>query len=119
MPQRPWHPRLPVPPVLLAELLPGEGESPLAPSSPASVVGEKLVSECNATKVSVCNHCESGHYQQGWTKERHCTPHDICEDSKCSLCPLGPACGGWCPLRLTSLVLYLARAPFAQTLASS
>ncbi|NWZ30202.1 TNR5 factor, partial [Asarcornis scutulata] len=42
--------------------------------------GEKLVSECNATEDSVCIRCESGHYQQSWTKERHCTPHDICED---------------------------------------
>ncbi|NXP13764.1 TNR5 factor, partial [Thinocorus orbignyianus] len=43
--------------------------------------GEKLVSECNDTEYSVCAHCESGHYQQSWTKERHCTPHDICEDN--------------------------------------
>uniref|UniRef100_A0A8B9ZEB4 Tumor necrosis factor receptor superfamily member 5 n=1 Tax=Anas platyrhynchos TaxID=8839 RepID=A0A8B9ZEB4_ANAPL len=42
--------------------------------------GEKLVSECNATEDSVCVRCESGHYQQSWTKERHCTPHDICEE---------------------------------------
>lgn len=109
-------------PVLLAELLPGEGESSLAPSSPASIAGEKLVSECSGTEDSVCARCESGHYQQSWTKERHCAPHDICEDSKCSLCPLDPACGGcrgWCPPRLTCLVPHLARAPFAQMLASS
>ncbi|KAM6120752.1 tumor necrosis factor receptor superfamily member 5 [Phoenicopterus ruber ruber] len=43
--------------------------------------GEKLVSECNGTEDSVCTHCESGHYQQSWTKERHCAPHDICEDN--------------------------------------
>ncbi|KAK1211238.1 TNR5 factor, partial [Pygoscelis papua] len=43
--------------------------------------GEKLVSECNGTEDSVCTRCESGHYQQSWTKERHCAPHDICEDN--------------------------------------
>ncbi|NXY74585.1 TNR5 factor, partial [Glareola pratincola] len=43
--------------------------------------GEKLVSECGVREDSVCARCESGHYQQGWTKERHCTPHDICEDN--------------------------------------
>ncbi|XP_068006253.1 tumor necrosis factor receptor superfamily member 5 isoform X2 [Melanerpes formicivorus] len=41
--------------------------------------GEKLVSECDGTEESVCTRCESGHYQQGWTKEKHCAPHDICE----------------------------------------
>ncbi|NWW69404.1 TNR5 factor, partial [Ifrita kowaldi] len=41
--------------------------------------GEKLVSECNETEDSVCASCESGHYQPGWTKEKHCAPHDICE----------------------------------------
>ncbi|XP_074699076.1 tumor necrosis factor receptor superfamily member 5 isoform X1 [Strix aluco] len=59
----------------------GRGESPLAPSSSASVAGEKLVSECNGTENSVCTRCESGHYQQSWTRERHCTPHDICEEN--------------------------------------
>ncbi|KAM9650080.1 tumor necrosis factor receptor superfamily member 5 isoform 3-T3 [Morphnus guianensis] len=43
--------------------------------------GQKLVSECNGTEDSLCAHCESGHYQQSWTKERHCAPHDICEDN--------------------------------------
>uniref|UniRef100_A0A8C0EA51 Tumor necrosis factor receptor superfamily member 5 n=1 Tax=Bubo bubo TaxID=30461 RepID=A0A8C0EA51_BUBBB len=43
--------------------------------------GEKLVSECNGTENSVCTRCESGHYQQSWTRERHCTPHDICEEN--------------------------------------
>ncbi|XP_068272414.1 tumor necrosis factor receptor superfamily member 5 isoform X2 [Nyctibius grandis] len=43
--------------------------------------GEKLVSECNGTEHSVCARCESGHYQRGWTKEKHCAPHDICEDN--------------------------------------
>ncbi|NWI50996.1 TNR5 factor, partial [Calyptomena viridis] len=43
--------------------------------------GEKLVSECNETEDSVCTHCESGHYQRSWTKEKHCAPHDICEDN--------------------------------------
>ncbi|XP_072206349.1 tumor necrosis factor receptor superfamily member 5 isoform X2 [Excalfactoria chinensis] len=43
--------------------------------------GKKLTSECNDTENSVCTPCENGHYQQGWTKERHCTPHDICEDN--------------------------------------
>ncbi|KAM7090546.1 tumor necrosis factor receptor superfamily member 5 isoform 1-T1 [Ciconia maguari] len=43
--------------------------------------GEKLVSECNGTEESFCTRCESGHYQQSWTKERHCAPHDICEDN--------------------------------------
>ncbi|NXL61293.1 TNR5 factor, partial [Chordeiles acutipennis] len=43
--------------------------------------GEKLVSECDDTAESVCTHCERGHYQQSWTKERHCAPHDICEDN--------------------------------------
>uniref|UniRef100_A0A672U191 CD40 molecule n=1 Tax=Strigops habroptila TaxID=2489341 RepID=A0A672U191_STRHB len=43
--------------------------------------GEKLVSECSGTEDSVCTPCESGHYQQSWTKERHCAPHDICEDN--------------------------------------
>ncbi|NXV21558.1 TNR5 factor, partial [Cepphus grylle] len=43
--------------------------------------GEKLISECSVMEDSVCARCESGHYQQGWTKERHCTPHDICEDN--------------------------------------
>ncbi|KFO85712.1 Tumor necrosis factor receptor superfamily member 5, partial [Buceros rhinoceros silvestris] len=41
--------------------------------------GEKLVSECNGTEDSVCTPCESGHYQQSWTRERHCAPHDICD----------------------------------------
>ncbi|NWW03656.1 TNR5 factor, partial [Oreocharis arfaki] len=41
--------------------------------------GEKLVSECNKTEDSLCAHCERGHYQPGWTKEKHCAPHDICE----------------------------------------
>ncbi|XP_014744460.1 PREDICTED: tumor necrosis factor receptor superfamily member 5 [Sturnus vulgaris] len=41
--------------------------------------GEKLVSECNETEDSVCAPCEPGHYQPSWTKEKHCTPHDICE----------------------------------------
>ena len=108
-------------PVLLAELLPGEGESPLAPSSPASIAGQKLVSECNGTEDSLCAHCESGHYQQSWTKERHCAPHDICEDSKCSLCSLAPVCGGcrgWCPPRLAHPVSHFICAPFAQMPAS-
>ncbi|KAM6052991.1 tumor necrosis factor receptor superfamily member 5 isoform 1-T1 [Theristicus caerulescens] len=43
--------------------------------------GEKLVSECNGTEYSVCTRCESGHYQHSWTKEKHCAPHDICEDN--------------------------------------
>ncbi|NXE92900.1 TNR5 factor, partial [Menura novaehollandiae] len=43
--------------------------------------GEKLVSECSETRDSVCAPCESGHYQQSWTKEKHCAPHDICEDN--------------------------------------
>ncbi|NXJ53525.1 TNR5 factor, partial [Spizaetus tyrannus] len=43
--------------------------------------GQKLVSECNGTEDSLCAHCESGQYQQSWTKERHCAPHDICEDN--------------------------------------
>ncbi|NWX12257.1 TNR5 factor, partial [Aegotheles bennettii] len=43
--------------------------------------GERLVSECNGTDDSVCARCEHGHYQQSWTKERHCAPHDICEDN--------------------------------------
>ncbi|XP_065501677.1 tumor necrosis factor receptor superfamily member 5 isoform X2 [Caloenas nicobarica] len=43
--------------------------------------GEKLVSECNSTEDSVCTRCESGHYQQGWTREKHCAPHDICDDN--------------------------------------
>ncbi|NXU18479.1 TNR5 factor, partial [Pardalotus punctatus] len=43
--------------------------------------GEKLVSECNKTEDSVCTPCESGHYQPSWTKEKHCAPHDICEDN--------------------------------------
>ncbi|NXF09012.1 TNR5 factor, partial [Smithornis capensis] len=47
--------------------------------------GEKLVSECNKTEDSVCAPCENGHYQRSWTKEKHCAPHDICEDSKYSL----------------------------------
>ncbi|NWQ84423.1 TNR5 factor, partial [Columbina picui] len=43
--------------------------------------GEKLVSECNSTEDSVCTRCETGHYQQGWTREKHCAPHDICDDN--------------------------------------
>ncbi|NWZ65099.1 TNR5 factor, partial [Acrocephalus arundinaceus] len=43
--------------------------------------GERLVSECNKTQDSVCASCESGHYQPSWTKEKHCAPHDICEDN--------------------------------------
>ncbi|NXG55459.1 TNR5 factor, partial [Hemiprocne comata] len=43
--------------------------------------GQRLVSECNGTEHSVCAPCESGRYQQSWTKERHCAPHDICEDN--------------------------------------
>lgn len=53
-----------------------------------------MVSECSVTENSVCTRCESGHYQQSWTKERHCAPHDICEDSKCSLVPTGPSLEG-------------------------
>ncbi|XP_050169786.1 tumor necrosis factor receptor superfamily member 5 isoform X1 [Myiozetetes cayanensis] len=41
--------------------------------------GEKLVSECSETEKSVCTLCEDGHYQQGWTKEKHCAPHEVCE----------------------------------------
>ncbi|NXK32797.1 TNR5 factor, partial [Piprites chloris] len=41
--------------------------------------GEKLVSECDETETSVCTLCEVGHYQQSWTKEKHCTPHEVCE----------------------------------------
>ncbi|NXD16196.1 TNR5 factor, partial [Nothocercus nigrocapillus] len=43
--------------------------------------GKKLLSECNSTAESLCGACESDHYQQSWTKERHCTPHDVCEDN--------------------------------------
>ncbi|KGL82862.1 Tumor necrosis factor receptor superfamily member 5, partial [Tinamus guttatus] len=43
--------------------------------------GTKLLSECNSTAESLCGACESDHYQQSWTKERHCTPHDVCEDN--------------------------------------
>uniref|UniRef100_A0A8B9P5V0 Tumor necrosis factor receptor superfamily member 5 n=1 Tax=Apteryx owenii TaxID=8824 RepID=A0A8B9P5V0_APTOW len=43
--------------------------------------GRKLVSDCTGTAESSCTACESGHYQQSWTKEKHCTPHDICEDN--------------------------------------
>uniref|UniRef100_A0A8V0YKH8 Tumor necrosis factor receptor superfamily member 5 n=1 Tax=Gallus gallus TaxID=9031 RepID=A0A8V0YKH8_CHICK len=43
--------------------------------------GKKLASECNDTEDSVCTPCENGQYQQSWTKERHCTPHEICEDN--------------------------------------
>ncbi|XP_015502850.1 tumor necrosis factor receptor superfamily member 5 isoform X2 [Parus major] len=68
-------------PLLLVEVLSGERESPLAPSSPGSVAGEKLFSECSTTEDSVCARCESGHYQPSWTKEKHCAPHDICEDN--------------------------------------
>ncbi|KAI1233366.1 hypothetical protein IHE44_0004539 [Lamprotornis superbus] len=48
---------------------------------PASIAGEKLVSECNETEDSLCAPCETGHYQPSWTKEKHCAPHDICEDN--------------------------------------
>ncbi|KAM6248732.1 tumor necrosis factor receptor superfamily member 5 isoform 2-T2 [Porphyrio hochstetteri] len=41
--------------------------------------GEKLVSECSGEENTVCTSCEGGHYQQSWTRERHCAPHDICE----------------------------------------
>ncbi|XP_066417717.1 tumor necrosis factor receptor superfamily member 5 isoform X1 [Molothrus aeneus] len=67
--------------VLLAEVLSGEKESPLVPSSPASIAGEKLMSECSETEDSVCVPCDSGHYQPSWTKEKHCAPHDICESN--------------------------------------
>ncbi|NXU86024.1 TNR5 factor, partial [Xiphorhynchus elegans] len=43
--------------------------------------GQKLVSMCDKTEDSICAPCESGHYQQSWTKEKHCAPHDICEDN--------------------------------------
>uniref|UniRef100_A0A8C3KVS0 Tumor necrosis factor receptor superfamily member 5 n=1 Tax=Chrysolophus pictus TaxID=9089 RepID=A0A8C3KVS0_CHRPC len=43
--------------------------------------GKKLVSECNDTESSVCTPCENGHYQQSWTREKHCMPHDICEEN--------------------------------------
>ncbi|NXI60377.1 TNR5 factor, partial [Chloroceryle aenea] len=43
--------------------------------------GQRLVSECTITEESDCTPCESGHYQQSWTRERHCAPHDICEDN--------------------------------------
>ncbi|XP_071428859.1 tumor necrosis factor receptor superfamily member 5 isoform X3 [Pithys albifrons albifrons] len=68
-------------PVLLAEMLPGKRVNPLAPFSLASIAGEKLVSVCDKTEDSICTHCESGHYQPSWTKEKHCAPHDICEDN--------------------------------------
>ncbi|KAL2296901.1 hypothetical protein Nmel_014952 [Mimus melanotis] len=68
-------------PVLLAKVLSGEWESSFAPSSLASIAGEKLVSECNETEDSVCAPCEMGHYQPSWTKEKHCAPHDICESN--------------------------------------
>ncbi|NXC23508.1 TNR5 factor, partial [Campylorhamphus procurvoides] len=43
--------------------------------------GQKLVSMCDQTEDSICAPCESGYYQQSWTKETHCAPHDICEDN--------------------------------------
>ncbi|NWR82815.1 TNR5 factor, partial [Furnarius figulus] len=43
--------------------------------------GQKLVSMCDKTEHSICTPCENGHYQQSWTKEKHCAPHDVCEDN--------------------------------------
>uniref|UniRef100_A0A8C3SMZ9 Tumor necrosis factor receptor superfamily member 5 n=1 Tax=Chelydra serpentina TaxID=8475 RepID=A0A8C3SMZ9_CHESE len=41
--------------------------------------GHKLLSDCTAEKDSSCEGCEAGHFQSGWTKERHCTPHKSCD----------------------------------------
>ncbi|XP_048676220.1 tumor necrosis factor receptor superfamily member 5 isoform X2 [Caretta caretta] len=41
--------------------------------------GDKLLSDCTASKNTDCGACEAGHFQSGWTKERHCTPHRSCD----------------------------------------
>uniref|UniRef100_A0A8C3SP22 TNFR-Cys domain-containing protein n=1 Tax=Chelydra serpentina TaxID=8475 RepID=A0A8C3SP22_CHESE len=43
------------------------------------IAGHKLLSDCTAEKDSSCEGCEAGHFQSGWTKERHCTPHKSCD----------------------------------------
>ncbi|XP_075772310.1 tumor necrosis factor receptor superfamily member 5 [Pelodiscus sinensis] len=68
--------------------------------------GYKLQSDCTAERESVCAACESKHFQPGWTKERHCSPHRYCDpnaklvlrlpgdaqsDTKCE-CELGTFC---------------------------
>ncbi|XP_043351846.1 tumor necrosis factor receptor superfamily member 5 isoform X2 [Dermochelys coriacea] len=41
--------------------------------------GDKLLSDCTASKNTDCGACEAGHFQSSWTKERHCTPHRSCD----------------------------------------
>ncbi|XP_039353156.1 tumor necrosis factor receptor superfamily member 5 isoform X2 [Mauremys reevesii] len=41
--------------------------------------GLKLRSDCTASQNSECVLCEERHFQSGWTKEKHCTPHKSCD----------------------------------------
>ncbi|XP_030389360.1 tumor necrosis factor receptor superfamily member 5 isoform X2 [Gopherus evgoodei] len=41
--------------------------------------GLKLLSDCTASQNSVCEPCEERHFQSGWTREKHCTPHKSCD----------------------------------------
>ncbi|XP_067410663.1 tumor necrosis factor receptor superfamily member 5 [Emydura macquarii macquarii] len=41
--------------------------------------GRKLLSDCTELAHSGCTECEEGHFQAGWTKEKHCTPHKYCD----------------------------------------
>lgn len=41
--------------------------------------GFKLLSDCTASQNSECVLCEERHFQSGWTKEKHCTPHKSCD----------------------------------------
>ncbi|XP_027685737.2 tumor necrosis factor receptor superfamily member 5 isoform X1 [Chelonia mydas] len=41
--------------------------------------GDKVLSDCTASKNTDCGACEAGHFQSSWTKERHCTPHKSCD----------------------------------------
>ncbi|XP_062977511.1 tumor necrosis factor receptor superfamily member 5 isoform X3 [Elgaria multicarinata webbii] len=40
--------------------------------------GQKVETECSGESDTVCQDCESGRFQAGWTKAMQCTPHADC-----------------------------------------
>uniref|UniRef100_A0A8D0E2S6 TNFR-Cys domain-containing protein n=1 Tax=Salvator merianae TaxID=96440 RepID=A0A8D0E2S6_SALMN len=43
--------------------------------------GQKVKTECGTESPTECEACESGHFQAGWTQEKHCTPHRDCDQN--------------------------------------
>nr|XP_020662696.1 tumor necrosis factor receptor superfamily member 5 isoform X3 [Pogona vitticeps] len=41
--------------------------------------GQKVKTPCDGESDTVCQPCETEHFQAGWTKEKHCTPHTYCD----------------------------------------